>query len=65
VAGNGREMRDRLRDLLNDAGLARRLAANGRATILARHTCAHRLDELLAICRSLAGTVPPHEEPHA
>jgi spore maturation protein CgeB len=29
------------------------LAAHGRKTILARHTCAHRVEELLAIRREL------------
>ena len=33
---------------------ARRLAARGRATVAARHTCAHRVDELLGICSRLA-----------
>jgi spore maturation protein CgeB len=33
--------------------LARALADHGRQTILARHTCAHRVDELLAICNEL------------
>jgi len=35
--------------VLSDEALAADLAAHGRATILARHTCAHRVDELLAI----------------
>jgi spore maturation protein CgeB len=65
VAGNGREMRDRLRDVLHDPGLAMGLAASGRATILARHTCAHRVDELFRVYRSLAGTAPRQEEAHA
>jgi hypothetical protein len=34
--------------------LARSLADHGRRTILARHTCAHRVDELLAIYAELA-----------
>jgi spore maturation protein CgeB len=60
VARDGHEMRERLRDLLGDAALARELAANGRETILARHTCAHRVDELLAILAELdsAATAP-------
>jgi spore maturation protein CgeB len=29
------------------------MAAHGLRTILARHTCAHRVDELLAIAASL------------
>jgi len=53
LAHNGDEMRLRLLDLLNDRGLAEELASNGLATILERHTCAHRVDELLSIYREL------------
>ncbi|MBP7147062.1 MAG: glycosyltransferase [Acidobacteria bacterium] len=49
VARDGAEMREHLRFLLHDALVAARLAASGLETILARHTCAHRVDELLAI----------------
>jgi spore maturation protein CgeB len=49
VARTGTEMRERLREVLADPSLARSLARRGRRTILARHTCAHRVDELLAI----------------
>lgn len=53
VANDGEHMRALLRDVLHDRELAASLAEHGRRTILARHTCAHRVDELLAICRSL------------
>jgi spore maturation protein CgeB len=53
VARDGREMREHLRAVLADAELARSLADHGRRTILARHTCAHRVDELLAILQEL------------
>lgn len=49
VARNGAEMKKHLRALLEDKQMARELAEHGLATILARHTCAHRVDELLAI----------------
>jgi spore maturation protein CgeB len=49
VARDGAEMRRHLRAVLSDRSLAARLASQGRRTILARHTCAHRVDELLAI----------------
>jgi spore maturation protein CgeB len=49
----GREMVQCLRELLDNPDLARRLAQHGRQTILARHTCAHRVDELLAIASEL------------
>ncbi|HZI74126.1 MAG TPA: glycosyltransferase, partial [Gemmatimonadales bacterium] len=55
IARNGSETRDLLALLLSDPPLARRLAAHGRRTILARHTCAHRVDELLGILGELNG----------
>ena len=48
-ARDGDEMQDRLRDVLNDADLARSLAEAGIETIRARHTCAHRVDQLFSI----------------
>ena len=59
LARNGREMRARLQAVLADAELARSLAEHGRKTILARHTCAHRVDELLRIH---AGLAPPRAQ---
>jgi spore maturation protein CgeB len=53
VAEDGAAMRRHLRDVLNDPTLAASLALNGRHTILERHTCAHRVDELLYILREL------------
>jgi spore maturation protein CgeB len=53
VAHNGGEMRILLHDVLHDDSLAAELAANGRRTVLDRHTCAHRVDELMAICVAL------------
>jgi spore maturation protein CgeB len=53
VARDGGEMQRHLRDLLNDPALAAEIARSGRETILDRHTCAHRVDELLAIGREL------------
>ena len=49
VANDGAAMRQRLRDVLHDRDLARALCEQGLDTVLARHTCAHRVDELLAI----------------
>ena len=57
VARNGEDMRHHLRAVLNDDALARQLAEHGRRTILERHTCAHRVDELLAIVESLTSAV--------
>jgi spore maturation protein CgeB len=53
VARDGVEMQRHLRMLLCDAPAAAALADHGRRTILARHSCAHRVQELLAICREL------------
>jgi spore maturation protein CgeB len=49
VAHSGRQMRDQLRRVLSNPDLAAELADHGRRTILARHTCAHRVEELLEI----------------
>jgi spore maturation protein CgeB len=49
VARNGREMQQHLRLLIHDGDAARELAQHGLQTIRDRHTCAHRVDELLAI----------------
>jgi spore maturation protein CgeB len=48
-AADGNEMTARLRAVLSDARLARSLAASGLETIRSRHTCSHRVRELLAI----------------
>ena len=55
VASDGTRMRAHLRDLLHDPAFADALSSHGRETILRRHTCGHRVDELLAICHELAG----------
>jgi spore maturation protein CgeB len=49
VARDGAEMRRWMWELAADPSLCAGLAAHGRATVLARHTCGHRADELLAI----------------
>ena len=54
VAHDGDDMCRQLRAVLGSPALARDLAAHGRETILARHTCAHRVDDLLAILDGLA-----------
>jgi len=53
VARDGGEMRVLLDRVLRDRELARHLAQHGRRTILERHTCGHRVDELLAIAAEL------------
>jgi spore maturation protein CgeB len=46
-----------LNDLKNDAGLRSDLARSGLETIRARHTCAHRAEELLNIVEHLRAPV--------
>jgi len=53
VARDGAEMRRHLRAVLDEPALARSIAEEGQSTIVARHTCGHRVDELLAIVRGL------------
>ncbi|MFZ5676395.1 MAG: CgeB family protein [Pseudomonadota bacterium] len=48
-AHDGGQMRHRIEQLLADSDWRTELARKGRETILARHTCAHRVDELLRI----------------
>lgn len=51
---NGVEMRRVLQDLLNDNGLREHLVLSGLETIRNRHTCRHRVQELLSIYESVA-----------
>jgi spore maturation protein CgeB len=53
VARNGAEMQKHMSDVLNDGGLAVALARSGLETIRARHTCAHRVNELEAIYNTI------------
>jgi spore maturation protein CgeB len=54
VARSGAEMTQQLRAVLNEPELARALSEHGLATIRSRHTCAHRVDELLQIVERLS-----------
>jgi spore maturation protein CgeB len=63
VARDGREMQRHLAAVLGDPALARSLAASGRERILEKHTCGHRVDELLAIHRELTGSPPGRQAP--
>ena len=53
MARDAVDMQQKLRMVLNDNDLADELRANGLRTVLDRHTCAKRVDELLAIYRVL------------
>jgi spore maturation protein CgeB len=48
------EMERLLDEVVHDPALAAALAASGRETIIARHTCAHRADELVGIIGGIA-----------
>lgn len=61
VARNGAEMRPHLDAIRRDPELAKSLARRGRATIEARHSCAHRVDELLSVCRALGRDLCPSQ----
>ncbi len=52
------EMAEALRALKSDPGLRAELAAHGLAAIRARHTCAHRVDELMAVLERLGAVAP-------
>lgn len=55
-ARNGDEMRAQLRMLLDDEDRAAALAEHGRQTILARHTCAHRVRELYKVVEEIGAS---------
>jgi spore maturation protein CgeB len=58
VASDGAAMERHLRALATDADLRAALVASGLETIRARHTCSHRVDELLAVVDRLTGPSP-------
>ena len=60
LAHDSEEMAAHLEAVLGDSRLAKRLVQHGLRTINARHTCAHRVDELLAIAAQLG--VPVEED---
>jgi spore maturation protein CgeB len=61
VAADGAQMRRHLQALLHDPAMASEMAAHGLATIRARHTCSHRVDELLAIYQAIAPSAHTRE----
>jgi spore maturation protein CgeB len=66
VAENGQEMTRLLREVLTDDALAAALVESGLETIRARHTCRHRVDELLSILKQcgtagVVGQLPTKE----
>jgi spore maturation protein CgeB len=63
VARDGEEMTRHLTALQNDPALRAALVKSGLETVQARHTCAHRADELLGIVARLTSPVPAREGP--
>jgi spore maturation protein CgeB len=59
VARDGAEMRRLMREVLHDSALAGSLREHGLETIRSRHTCAHRVDELLAVHAELEAAGAP------
>jgi spore maturation protein CgeB len=53
VARNGEAMREHLRMLKASPATRKQLAESGLRRILDRHTCAHRVEELLCICETI------------
>ena len=53
VAGSGAQLKATVDELLHDNAARRQIGANGRQTILQRHTCGHRAQQLLGICEEL------------
>jgi spore maturation protein CgeB len=53
IARTGTEMREQIEWLLKNPDRAEEMAQYGRRTILERHTCKHRVDELLKIVQEL------------
>jgi spore maturation protein CgeB len=58
MAADDAAMQRHLRAIANDQDLRRALAASGLATIREHHSCAHRVNELLAIVASLGAAAP-------
>jgi spore maturation protein CgeB len=63
LARNGEEMKRYLRDLIHDETLGHELRFNGLRAVRARHTCAHRADELMDICTELGLNVAAVHRP--
>lgn len=62
VARDSREMQKHLRAVLQDAGLAEHLAQHALATIREKHTCQHRVRQLLQILDELHGGTDAAED---
>ncbi len=61
VAADGDAVERHARDLVNDPAFAAAVAARGLAAVRARHSCAHRVTELLGIVATLTPTLSQRE----
>jgi len=61
VARDGEEMARHLAAIRDDPALREQLARSGLETILARHSCAHRVNELLAIVGAITRRTPTQD----
>jgi spore maturation protein CgeB len=59
VARDRHEMREQIAWVLANPEEAAAMAEDGRRTVLARHTCGHRVDELLELITELAAEATP------
>jgi spore maturation protein CgeB len=55
IASDSGQMMHQMERVLTDADTARSLAGHGLERVRARHTCAHRVEELLVICKEIEG----------
>ena len=53
LARDSNDMKEKMKLLINDRYAAMEIALTGLETVLKRHTCVHRVDELLRICGEL------------
>jgi spore maturation protein CgeB len=60
VARDGKQMRRHLRDLLHDREMAADLATHGLRTVRSRHTCGHRVQQLLEFLAGFADDLRLH-----
>jgi spore maturation protein CgeB len=65
IARDDEEMKHHLHHVLSDPKTRQSLATHARRTILTRHTCAHRVDELSAIVKELNGRAATSRYPRS
>lgn len=53
IANDGEKVKEQLQRVLNDQALSHKLAESGRKTILSKHTCRHRVEELESVAGKL------------